>query len=231
MPQPDPESSSSPFTPSSSGFYFANRFPGAPIPFTDVGHGRSAYGLCGGMCFAALDYLYAGQPLPRFSAVPEKNTRFWRYLYKRQIDSFGPGMWLVLKYALWTVLPRVTVHRRTVKSLGQVRRMVASGDPVVLGVIYVGLPDSLAVWQNHQVIVYRIEDPAPNVADLYIYDPNHPGDDSDFIRCTQVDLAGQPAVLCHQRSSRREPRSIRGIFPVRYQTAVPPTFPPELFNT
>lgn len=222
MPQPAPTPDDQLFTPSSSGFHFANRFPGAPIPFTRAGREHSAYGLCGGMCFAALDYLYAGQPLPRFSAVPEKDTHFWRYLYRRQFDSFGPGLWMVIKYALWTVLPRAMVQRRTVRSLERVRRIIADGKPVVLGIIYVGLPDSLAVWQNHQVIVYRIEEPAPNVTDLYIYDPNHPGDDTDFIRCTQVDLAGKPAMLCTQRSDRRAVRSMRGFFPVRYRFKRPP---------
>lgn len=211
------------FMPSAHGLRFPNRFPGIPAPFHVPGIDKSIYGLCGGMCFTVLDYLHAGQPVPDSPHIPEKNTPFWRYLYRRQFDSFGPGLWYTLKFALWTLLPNAAVRRRTRVTLEKVLTRLEAGEPTVLGIVYVGVPQSFAVWENHQVLAYRAEQPAPGITDLYIYDPNHPGDDTDFIRCE----ASDKGVVCAQKSAYRADRPVRGFFPVRYAPKRPPALFPE----
>lgn len=219
------------FKPSAHGLRFPNAFPGAPLPTKRPPFHGSVYGLCGGMCFAVLDYLHAGQPAPDFEHVPDKDTRFWRYLYRRQFDSFGPAMWLVLKYAAWTLMPPAAVRRRTSRSLERTRMLLEADIPVVLGIVYVGVPESLAVWKNHQVLAYRYEQPEAGVTDLFIYDPNHPGDDSDFIRCVEDDPGGTGDVTCTQHSARRKTRPIRGFFPVPYRRKRPPRQLDDMLKT
>ena len=73
------------------------------------------------------------------------------------------------------------------------------------------------------MVAYRYEASAPGTADLYIYDPNHPGDDTDLIRC--VETGDDERVACTQRSAQRPERTVRGFFPVRYTPRRPPEVP------
>src|ERR1019366_10575293 len=88
-----------PFSAAVNGFAFANRWPhvpplrfrvGGPVPL-ELAIGDAAKGLCGGMAFAAVDLWLAGvwpaaDPLP-----PAEDTPAFRYLVRRQLDSFELG--------------------------------------------------------------------------------------------------------------------------------------------
>jgi hypothetical protein len=91
------------FDPRAHGFHFANDFvdkvvtvPGYDEVATD---GRS-----GGMAFAALDYWFAGLPVPRTAglpdrAVPDDGTRLADFIHKR-LFSYA---WSARQFLTWSL--------------------------------------------------------------------------------------------------------------------------------
>ena len=86
--------------PSANGFAFANRWPhvpplrfrlGGPVP-VELAIGDAANGLCGGMAFAALDLWFAGLRPGADVLPPVEGTPVFRYLVRRQLDSFELGL-------------------------------------------------------------------------------------------------------------------------------------------
>ena len=80
------------FSPTKDGFKFINYFeiklPRFKIPFAgEVDLNDVVFGLCGGMCFSALDYYYANQPVPTDTDVFKINRKLFTYLADRQLDS------------------------------------------------------------------------------------------------------------------------------------------------
>jgi len=78
-----------------------------------------------------------------------------------------------------------------------------------------GLP-----WQNHQVLAYRWE-AGPESGRFWIYDPNHPHDDSVRL----VNLAAAMAVPARHGYELRwgdKRRPVRGVFPMPYEPKRPP---------
>lgn len=134
------------FKPEEHGFKFYNYFTLLGIP----------YGLCGGMCYAALDYWHAGIPIPTVTVPPP-----WlhRYLIKRQVHSTHPlKVWQFMRkrdaqLASWS-------HKQGER----IKRHIDAGEPVVLLLIRA----KRAITQNHQVVATGYDAEL-----LYLYDPNH----------------------------------------------------------
>ena len=83
------------FIPSRHGFHFRNDFAGKQVIVPGFGEVPTR-GRGGGMAYAALDYWYAGLPVPTHRAedfgsagVPHDGSRLSDYLYKRLFDSFA----------------------------------------------------------------------------------------------------------------------------------------------
>jgi hypothetical protein len=105
------------FDPRAHGFHFANDFVDKVV--TVPGYGEVATdGRSGGMAFAALDYWFAGLPVPSHRpgdfpdrAVPEDGTRLADFIHKRLFDSYAT--WSARHFLTWT-LDEVARNRQVV---------------------------------------------------------------------------------------------------------------------
>jgi hypothetical protein len=75
-----------PFNPATQGFHFANTFAGV-----DASHRYG--GLCGGMVYAALDYLNARKAIPPQTCRPANRTPLQSFIYGRQANSAQEDNW------------------------------------------------------------------------------------------------------------------------------------------
>lgn len=202
-----------------NGFRFVNRFefdfPDLPIPFVGkVKLNDVVYGLCGGMCFSALDYFYAQEQLPDVSEVDELDTRLFTYLVDRQVDSLSIPV--LLRVIRWMVSDdRYIGLRMTRYELPKLRRRLDKGEPSVLALVRVkGLGDPT---QNHQVLATGYEyDPQTKRMLVNLYDPNHPGKEPTLT----MDLNRPSEGI---RISQSTGEALRGFFLINYlpQTSVP----------
>lgn len=196
------------FDPAVHGFHFRNRFSGSdvidelvatrrldelagvdlPVGLENlVGRLRSAefwgaFGLCGGMSWAALDLFAANQLPPVESSVPKRHTELFKMLVSRQADSMRQGR-LTARCLRYQITPVVSSFWRPWRvSLGEitevgewprVRTSIDSGVPVPVCLVRVrGLsnPD-----RHHQVLMTRYRLDSANRLTIGFYDPNHPG--------------------------------------------------------
>lgn len=208
------------FTAAEHGFRFENRFEFSVSPsITRVT--RSAkflsevvLGLCGGMCFAAIDYFHAHKPIPTVANVPDIPPELRRYLVKRQVDSLAHGA--VLKVLSWT-------HQREDNSLAlsvarwevpKLRKLLDTGEPAVLALIRVkGIP---LVMNNHQVVATGYDfDDETNEMVVHLYDPNRPGETPTLT----MNLAKPSAGIAPAPSADGP---VRGFFVIGYGPQAPP---------
>ena len=165
------------FEPRRHGFQFVNRFVLAPAITLPGGKhirlGERVVGLCGGMCYAALDYYHAGRPVPTCSEPPEPGTPLFRYLLQRQIATLAnPGV--PLKLVSWMLRDDQRLAQRTARNeFPKARRHLDAGEPVV--VLLVRTASVRRLEENHQVVVsgYAYDDVTDRLT-LSVYDPNHP---------------------------------------------------------
>ena len=168
-----------PFISVDHGFKFVNRFEVPfsvmfPLPFVSpIDLDNVIYGLCGGMCYGALDYFYAGKPIPAVDKVNDLDNRFLLYLWDRQLDSLK--LTTVVRVMEWMLLESTTASRRVAqREAPKVKRRVDKGQPAVLALIRTeGVSNPT---KNHQVMVTGYHE-KPDTRDLVfdIYDPNYPG--------------------------------------------------------
>lgn len=127
-------------------------------------------GLCGGMSFAALDYYNANM------RRPEYNRSFYKYLMKRQLDSFKfKDGW---KYFQWTRKSDGSIVPKTLKNeIPKAKRKIDRGEPCILGLIGAKRVRDIG-RNNHQVVCYGYGKNKNGQTELYVYDPNCPPTDS-----------------------------------------------------
>jgi hypothetical protein len=145
-------------------------------------HFDPLYGLCGGMCFAALDFYRAGLPVPRGpdgSAKPVPGTRLHSYLWKRQLDSLVSDG---IRFLAWPIIlkyvPRVWPFRggpawflaRSKEEWRKLKAAVDGGEPVPIGL----MRDTKNAYDNHQVLAIGYDEAGETQITLYLYDPNCP---------------------------------------------------------
>lgn len=229
------------FKPYGHGFKFVNSFSGYSLPFSipnlpNLSSVKKSYGLCGGMSSAAYDFVLAGRGIPSITTAPAKGSSLHRYLYRRQIDTFGSFGEYIAKFAQWMVLPDDTIlgtQKRTYDEFEEIRVKLDDGNAVVLGIVYTSGSDSLAIWHNHQILAYSYLEVSATTIDINIYDPNYPQRDDIIIRVERVPVGttfvpGVPprkrTVLgfkCTQKVPNGE-QNIRGFFAMPYVPVVPP---------
>lgn len=230
------------FRASEHGFRFINNFPGYPLPFElpklpGAKEVAAYYGLCGGMSSAACDFYYAESPVPSGFKVPERGMPLYQYLYDRQFDTFGAMGHYILRFVEWMALPEDTRNgtcARTLKEFGVVKRRLDARVPVILGLVYVGFGDTARLWDNHQVLAHTCTESAPNVFEIAVYDPNHPGRDDIVIRAEKTTVGnalvlGLPprfepveGLTCVQKVPGRDDQKVRGFFVMPYTPRTPP---------
>ena len=169
------------FQPVIHGFQFVNHFeidfPTYTLPLLGkVDLSSVIYGLCGGMCFAALDYFHLKKQPPEVGKVEDLDGRLFAYLCQRQLDSLSIGV--LLKIVEWMLLEDDALAARMTRTeIPRLRRSLDQGQPVVLLLIRVqGLGN---LTHNHQVAAVGYEASADGKnLDISLYDPNHPGEET-----------------------------------------------------
>lgn len=201
------------------GFRFINSFelsfPSTiPLPiFGQVDLKNIVYGLCGGMCFGALDYFYAQRQVPSYSQPQELPFNYEFYLWDRQIDSMLP---LTIPTVIeWMIRDDLDVAARCARSeVPKLRRSLDRGKPAVLALIRARQSENPT--QNHQVLAIGYDyNETDKQMRIYLYEPNHPG----MTPTLDLNLA-RPSEGIHISQSTGEP--LRGFFIVRYSAQQPP---------
>ncbi|HCE18103.1 MAG TPA: hypothetical protein DEQ80_09610 [Anaerolinea thermolimosa] len=225
-----PEVLEKPFLPTLHGFHFVNRFSGLFLPFSlpffpDLGNPSATYGLCGGMSAAALDFFLINRAIPQTSEVPVSGAPLQRYLYKRQLDSFGRLGEVILRFIEWMGLPPDSpqgLFKRTLEEFEKIRTRLNRFNPVPLGLVYVLWKESREVWQNHQVLATGYTRDSQNRLQIRIYDPNYPLRDDVRIEAERVPVGqGQFGLICRQWIGD-SPKTLHGFFAMPYQPVIPP---------
>ena len=174
------------FEPKIHGFKFGNGFPVKDLiqffPFLEIlnsyGLAPDSFGLCGGMCWAALDYYYAMKPIPSNSSPPTKEDPLLETLAKRQFDTLKYIPPPVNRYQLietlliWQNSPFIGVFTADL-SWPMIKAKIDVGLPAPICLVRAGL--GVEVWKNHQVIAigYKFNE-EDNYLEIYLYDPNYP---------------------------------------------------------
>jgi hypothetical protein len=216
------------FAPSIHGFNFQNNFPGIPflvhknLIINDLAHRlffrKNFYGLCGGMCFTALDYFYSENELPCIDSPPKVGSSFHSYLFKRQNHTYGNFGRYILKFIFWSLGSDVKLQGNTYKEFSDIQLSPDKNQPVVLGLVCVHISSSVAIWSNHQVIAYRYEiNPEKNT--VYLYDPNSPGREDIVIELVRTEKGFE---CCQKKLKSNECIPVRGFFKIPYRFISPP---------
>jgi hypothetical protein len=170
------------FLPSRHGFHFRNQWPPNPARTIDLGPlhipiGDTSRGLCGGMAFAARDRFERGQDAPPDAATPRPGEGLFREIVDRQFASFGRLFGVPLRFWMASAGDQPGRDRETVKNAWPaIRADINAGRPSMVGLVRRAGWNPLALGLGHQVVGYRYDETATAVT-LWIYDPNHPGED------------------------------------------------------
>lgn len=223
------------FKPSVQGFQFDNLFKGYPLPDSIPipslpGKVDPTYGLCGGMSSAAYDFVLANRSIPADTKAPVLRSSLHRYLYQRQIDSFGPLGKSVVQVGEWTIHPDEGpggLQNRTFDEFQHIRTRLDDQNLVVLALIYKkanSLVDMMQViWKNHQVLACGyMEEPGGDV-EIQVYDPNCHGRDDSIIQAKRVEISsGVYGYQCMHVGGGYDPRPVHGFFAMTYTRVIPP---------
>jgi hypothetical protein len=194
------------------------------------------------MSLAAADFFLASRPIPSTAVAPGQDDPLYKYLYRRQVDSLGPGLCFAPVFARWMALPddgADGTFARTAANMDSITGALEQDRPVMLGLVLQrsGEPGAL-LWQNHQVLALG---PARVLAGEHwpnsvvgIYDPNFPGNDGVILelRAVEVGVMSLPRPLHGEfplygirttriAGSRRTP--VRGVFELPYVRRTPPS--------
>jgi hypothetical protein len=176
------------------------------------------YGLCGGMCYTALDLYTAALPAPRGAGVddqPIPGTRLRSYIWRRQVDSLSSDgarfmAWLIyLNY----IPPRrpfgggpLWLRDRAWEEWQTLKRSIDAGQPIPIGLTR----EVRNVYENHQVLAIGYDETSTAQGTIYLYDPNCPDREST------IDLTFEDAQLTGRESCYGGP-PLRGFFCETYQ--------------
>lgn len=235
-----PENMAVDFIPSIHGFKFDNSFPGYPLPFSipnlpHIPNTPDSYGLCGGMSASAYDFILAGRKIPSNTEVPKQGSPLHKYLYQRQIDTFGHYGKYIIKFLEWMRFPDDTIHgtqKLTYDEFEKIQLKLDNKNPVLLGLIYVKWNESKEIWNNHQVLAYKYSDSYSNEIILNIYDPNFQGRDDIVIHAERISVGSIIesnsrkitlfGLKCMQKTGDHDYKRIHGFFEIPYIFVEPP---------
>ena len=237
---PDANSAMTTFNVVKHGFHFVNGFTGdilIDVPVIGrVNLGRTSYGLCGGMSFAAYDNYLRDAAAPPDTAPFASGTKNRSYIYNRQDDSFRyDNAFMIRRFIEWMPLPIRTTLGVTglqVRSHRQFKRRIKpaleAGVPVVLGILKADINDVAqrgkknALFINHQVLAIGFEAhaiPGEDEWDIHIYDPNFPG---------QIQTLHTGQRIQTKRGGSHKTGGFRGFFVIPYNSKRPPWVPANL---
>ncbi len=207
------------FNANSNGFDFVNNFT-LPFPTTiqlplinQIDLKSIVYGLCGGMCFAALDYYNAHLPVPSYTDGNALPQSYLTYLWHRQLDSFG--LVVIPRVIEWMLHPDSELALKMARyEIPKMRRLLDQGTPVVLALVRArGISDPTV---NHQVVAigYDYND-ATRQMTIYLSDPNYIRSETSL----SLNLSSPSQGL---QLSESTGESTRGLFVINYIKQTPP---------
>ncbi len=206
------------FSPEKDGFAFINRFKG--LPYTSALDryvaDETIHGLCGGICYTALDHYMKGIPLPDTSETPAKGSRLYKYLLERQSESWGFFWVRVLSYLRGMWWDENTALRQNERAWKKIRSRLDDGDPAVIGLVYSPASEDRDVTHNHQVIGCGYVEQSDGSARIDLYDPNY-GRTQDVTLDLIPEGRGFRATQTHAGLARR----VYTFFQVPYQPRTP----------
>lgn len=211
------------FLPDKNGFRFANYF-AAKLPF--VSKFDSTYGLCGGMVKAAADFFEHNLTLPDVANVPKPGSALYRYLLKRQFQSFGTGYFYLVKFFNWW-FTRTTPKTQELTALEwkKIKPQLDQKRLVQFGMVYVDRHEG-KMWENHQVLAYAYEEYSGNFYRIYIYDPNYPKRNDIYISAQLVSVPDKHTsierLICEEQVPGWMVKPIRGFFEIPLNSKRPP---------
>jgi hypothetical protein len=168
------------FDPSEHGFHFVNRFDNHVIA------GITTHGLCGGMAMSALDHWRNGIAAPNHFAEgahgndfgggsgPAEGGRLRSALLERQVHSLTTSA----VFTRWAFGPGSIAdgfHASVGNEFAEIRKRLDAGRPCLVGLWSLEQGDVLG---GHQVLCYGYE---TSPVTLYVYDPNHPDQESRIV--------------------------------------------------
>ena len=221
------------FVPSRNGLRYRNAFPPGPvlslrsIGLPQLGIGNARGGLCGGMVFTALDYYYAGLPVPPEAEPPQAGSPTFGYVVRRLFASFALP-WGVLRYQRYMARQDGN-HRRLgatrpglswltiARQWPDTRRALDAGRPTPLGLVTARGLNPLDLGRNHVVLAYDYALTDDNLL-IRVYDPNTGPDDGVYLALSLA-APHRATAITHNIDIGH---SIRGFFPVSYRPCNPP---------
>lgn len=180
------------------------------------------YGLCGGMCFTALDFYRASRPIPRDQEAngrPAPGAPLHRYIWKRQIDSIVSDgarflAWLIILNHVHPAWPfkggPAWLLARSRKEWQKLKASIDTGDPIPIGLVRA----TKHVYDNHQVLAIGYDEVGEARGMIYLYDPNCPN------RKSTIHIQFGEQLLDGQESCG-EAAPLRGFFCEVYSERLP----------
>lgn len=226
------------FEPDVHGFHFSNSFSTTVLPSWGIGPLRipkvALGGLCGGMTFAALDYYFAGWPVPTHvpgdypaPGVPPNPSRLRDEIFRRHLNSVGlepspngipvPGQSIrvkpadlhnLLTYPRLRVASTATLRTTLTTELQRAADALDAGRPVPIGLVAPG-----NLFNSHQVVAVGI-DAGVATSTLYLYDCRSPG-----VTATLTVTPNQPSCVLDAPGDAPEPWRV--FFVERYEPCTP----------
>jgi len=172
------------------------------------------YGLCGGMCLAALDYYLAQISPPKYINTEEIPWPYFLYFWQRQLNSLKRPV--IPKLFEWMLSDDISLARKMNRwSIPQLQQHLKTGEPAVLVLVRVkGISDPT---KNHQVLAIGYEYEAVNKdLKIFLYDPNYPGEQPELTM--NINNPNQGIALAHTKGG-----VLRGFFPIDYKKQSPPS--------
>ncbi|HEY7047349.1 MAG TPA: hypothetical protein VH373_09020 [Jatrophihabitantaceae bacterium] len=226
------------FEPEVHGFHFPNSFSTTLLPSLGWGPLRTPPvalgGLCGGMTFAALDYYFAGWPVPTHvpgdyspPGVPPNKSRLRDEIFRRHLNSVGlepsangipvPGQSMrvkpadlhnLLTYPRLRVASTATLRTTLTTELQRAADALDAGRPVPIGLVAPG-----NLFSSHQVVAIGI-DAGDATCILYLYDCRSPG-----VTATLTVTPAKPNCVLDAPGDASEPWRV--FFVERYEPRTP----------
>lgn len=204
------------FRPSIHGFNFNNSFSAEEImeemySIPSWLTPDDSWGLCGGMCFAALDRYFGGDPIPETSAKPSRGESLFSELVNRQMDSVDSvGKAKILDYQIrpdegaWYEPMHSLGHYTQSHQWPSVKAKLKRGIPTTICLIRASRAAIHKIGDNHQVVVWGYTYNSNNgELKLNIYDPNKPNNDAVIVGLT---LGQEKSRLDAYQSPGPDPR-------------------------
>jgi hypothetical protein len=204
------------FTPLDHGFAFENLFQ-TPVPVAGI----TLNGLCGGMTFAALDYFFAGVPIPTHHAAdypsgtppgtPPPSSRLYQFIFSRHVSSVVSD---APRFIELGNADTGTLKVALPKEITKVIEGVNAFRPLPIGLVATG--GVAGALSSHQVVGVGYDDSMAGSIAIFVYDCRYAGK-----LCT---LTVTPASATCVLACPGRPQEMWHAFFVDQYTPVSPTY-------